>query len=197
MNFNMLAPDELVFPGLGVAAEAGLAVGAGVAAGAGLAAGAGVAVGAALPAGAIALGAGQPAGAQRTAMRWTEVNSAFILCRMCQLIESGVRTDKGFKEVHLNQVAKALQEFSGGDVTGTQIYNHLRKWRVKWVRISKLRELSGALWNEDQSMIVLEEEHYNGHIKVLTLHLFFMLLHRTWQCVKVILTQISILAGTP
>jgi hypothetical protein len=38
---------------------------------------------------------------------------------MCQLIESGVRTNKGFKEVHLNQDAKALQEFSGSDVTGT------------------------------------------------------------------------------
>ncbi|WVZ83599.1 hypothetical protein U9M48_030730, partial [Paspalum notatum var. saurae] len=33
-----------------------------------------------------------------------------------------VRTDKGFKEVHLNQVAKALQEFSGQDVTGTQVH---------------------------------------------------------------------------
>jgi hypothetical protein len=29
-----------------------------------------------------------------------------------------VRTDKGFKEVHLNQVAKAIQEFCGNDVTG-------------------------------------------------------------------------------
>jgi hypothetical protein len=28
-----------------------------------------------------------------------------------------VRTDKGFKEVHLNQVAKALQEFYGNNVT--------------------------------------------------------------------------------
>jgi hypothetical protein len=46
-------------------------------------------------------------------------------------------------------------------VTGTQIYNHLRKWRQKWIRISKLRELSGALWDEEHSMIVLEEEHYN------------------------------------
>ena len=83
-----------------------------------------------------------------------------------------MRTDKGFKEVRLNQVARALQEFSGNYVTGTQIYNHLRKWRQKWVRISKLRELSGALWDEVHSMIVLEEEHYNGHMKVLAWHLF-------------------------
>jgi hypothetical protein len=48
---------------------------------------------------------------------------------VCQLIETGVRTDKGFKEVHLNQVAKYLSEFTGVEVTGTQVYNHLRKWR--------------------------------------------------------------------
>jgi hypothetical protein len=102
----------------------------------------------------------------RGAMRWTSVMSAFVLRRMCQLISSGVRTDKGFKEVHLNQVAKALQEFIGSEVTGTQVYNHLRKWRQRWMRVAKLRELSGANWDEDLCMISLEDEHYNGHIKV-------------------------------
>ena len=102
----------------------------------------------------------------RGAMRWTSAMSKFVLKRMCQLIETGVRTDKGFKEVHLNQVAKYLQEFTGNEVSGTQVYNHLRKWRQRWVRVSKLRELSGALWVDDVCMISLEEEHYLGHIKV-------------------------------
>ncbi|XP_034604831.2 uncharacterized protein [Setaria viridis] len=140
MNADILAADELVFPGGAVGADGDDG-----------------------PVGAV----GVPPGAaqQRPAMRWTDVMSGFILHRMCQLISTGVRTDKGFKEVHLNQVAKALHEFSGNEVTGTQVYNHLRKWRQRWVKISKLRELSGALWNGDSSMIVLEEEHYNGHIK--------------------------------
>ncbi|KAJ1292229.1 hypothetical protein BS78_02G375900 [Paspalum vaginatum] len=99
-------------------------------------------------------------------MRWTSALSSFLLRRMCQLISTGVRTDKGFKEVHLNQVAKALQEFSGNEVTGTQVYNHLRKWRRRWVRISRLRELSGALWDDENFIISLEEEHYKGHIQV-------------------------------
>ncbi|CAN6197983.1 unnamed protein product [Urochloa humidicola] len=98
-------------------------------------------------------------------MRWTSAISAFVLRHMCQLISTGVRTDKGFKEVHLNQVAKALQEFSGNEVTGTQVYNHLRKWRQRWIRVTKLRELSGALWDDENYVISLEEEHYNGHIK--------------------------------
>ncbi|KAJ1254914.1 hypothetical protein BS78_K308500 [Paspalum vaginatum] len=82
---------------------------------------------------------------------------------MCQLISTGVRTDKGFKELHLNQVAKAVQEFSGREISGNQVYNHLRKWRLKWIKVTKVRELSGALWDEENSMITLEEEHYNGH----------------------------------
>jgi hypothetical protein len=73
-----------------------------------------------------------------------------------------VRTDKGFKEVHLNQVAKALQEFSGNEFTGTQVYNHLRKWRQRWMKVSKLRELSGANFDEDAC-----SEH---GIRFLTMH---------------------------
>jgi hypothetical protein len=110
----------------------------------------------------------QEAGEQRNrgAMRWTSAMSSFLLRRMCQLIETGVRTDKDFKEVHLNQVAKYLSEFVGMEVTGTQVYNHLRKWRQRWVKVSKLRMLSGAHWVDDVCMISLEEEHYVGHIKV-------------------------------
>ncbi|KAJ1282121.1 hypothetical protein BS78_03G026000 [Paspalum vaginatum] len=33
------------------------------------------------------------------------------------------------------------------------------------LRVTKLRELSGALWDEENYMITLEEEHYKGHIK--------------------------------
>ena len=63
-------------------------------------------------------------------------------------------------------MAKDLQQFSGNDVTGTQVYNHLRKWRQRWIRVTKLRELSGALWEEDNYMITLEDEHYKGHVTV-------------------------------
>ncbi|KAK3160827.1 hypothetical protein QOZ80_1BG0065350 [Eleusine coracana subsp. coracana] len=101
----------------------------------------------------------------RQSMRWTNVMSGFVLRRFCQLITTGVRTDKAFKEVHLNQVVKDLHEFTGTEVTGTQVYNHLRKWRQRWIRVTKLRELSGALWDQDNLMITLEDEHYNGHVK--------------------------------
>ncbi|KAJ1278064.1 hypothetical protein BS78_04G051500 [Paspalum vaginatum] len=76
---------------------------------------------------------------------------------------NGLRTDKGFKDVHLNSVARDISEFTGREISGNQVYNHLRKWHAKWVKISQLKELSGALWDEDNFMITLEAEHYKGH----------------------------------
>ncbi|TVU42120.1 hypothetical protein EJB05_08510, partial [Eragrostis curvula] len=101
----------------------------------------------------------------RPPMRWTPTNSGFVLRRIYEPIGKGSRTDKGFKEVHVNQVAKHLKEFSGDDVTATQVYNHLRKWRQRWGKVCKLKDLSGALWDEDRCSILLEHEHYLGHIK--------------------------------
>ena len=67
----------------------------------------------------------------------------------------------------MNQVAKHLRDYSGEEVTSTQVYNHLRKWRQRWGRICKLKDLSGALWDKDVKAIMLDPEHYIGHIKVL------------------------------
>ena len=39
-------------------------------------------------------------------MKWQPFLCTFVLNKMCEIIASGVRTDKGFKEVHLNTVAK-------------------------------------------------------------------------------------------
>jgi methionine salvage enolase-phosphatase E1 len=89
-----------------------------------------------------------------------------MLRRFHDLVVQGVKTDKGFKEVHVRQVATMLLEFAGVNVSTQQIYNHLRKWRQRWVKVVRLRDLSGALWNEELHMIVLEEEHLNGHTKV-------------------------------
>ena len=43
----------------------------------------------------------------------------FVLNRICEIISSEVRIDKGFKEVHLNVVAKQVFEFCGIEVTST------------------------------------------------------------------------------
>ena len=91
---------------------------------------------------------------------------ARILEKCSKLVSQGLRTDKGFKDVQLNAVAKDLQEFMHQPVTHTQVYNHLHKWRAKWIRICRLKDLSGALWDEGLCMITMDPEHYNGHVKV-------------------------------
>ena len=65
--------------------------------------------------------------AARPPMRWTANTSGFVLRRMKQLIESGARADKGFKDKEVNMVAKQLKEYCGEEVSSTQVYNHLRK----------------------------------------------------------------------
>lgn len=82
------------------------------------------------------------------------------------LVAEGVRTDKGFKEFHVNSIAKDLQAFINAPVFASQVSNHLRKWCLKCTRICKLKELSGANWDEDRCMITLDPDHYNGHVKV-------------------------------
>jgi hypothetical protein len=78
-------------------------------------------------------------------MRWNNNTSRFVLRRMAQLLSDGTRPEKVFKDKDVNYVAKALKDYNGEVVSPTQVYNHLRKWRQKWSRIRKLKDLSGAL----------------------------------------------------
>ena len=63
----------------------------------------------------------QKAATVKGTMKWLPFMSAFVLEKMCELIKSGVRTEKGFEEVHLTAVAKALQEHCGSEVSSTQV----------------------------------------------------------------------------
>jgi len=60
-------------------------------------------------------------------MHWSPVQSGFMLRRFHDLVGQGVKTEKGFKEVHVRQVALMVSEFAGVNVSTQQIYNHLRK----------------------------------------------------------------------
>jgi hypothetical protein len=41
-------------------------------------------------------------------MKWSPFLSTIVLNKMCELIKSGLRTDKGFKDVHLTDVPKKV-----------------------------------------------------------------------------------------
>ena len=111
----------------------------------------------------------------RGAMRWTSVMSSFVLRKFVNLVGQGLKTNKGFKEVHLNSVARSLIEFIGQEVTGTQVYNHLRKWRQRWVKVCRLKDISGATWDENTFTILLHDEHLFAYTKVNLIGLFISL----------------------
>jgi hypothetical protein len=111
-------------------------------------------------------GAAAHAVPQQGPMRWTNNTSGFVLRRMTQIVSERSRTDKTYKDKDVNAVAKALSEYCGLAVTATQVYNHLRKWKKKWSKVARLKNLSGALFDEDVQAIMLEQDHYLGHCKV-------------------------------
>lgn len=102
---------------------------------------------------------------------WTNSMSTMMLTHLADLVASGTRTSSGFKKVHLNNCAKALNDHFKLAITGDQVSNHLKKWRKVWAKVEKLKKMSAALWDEDTCTIRLDHEHYTGHIKVILLHL--------------------------
>jgi hypothetical protein len=124
-----------------------------------------------------------PAGGQQGPMRWTSNTSGFVLRRMAQIISEGSRTDKTYKDKDVNAVAKALKEYSGLAVSPTQVYNHLRKWKQKWSKIARLKDLSGAAFDHDSCAIMLEQDHFLGHCKVPCLKHLFLTMPFLLNCV--------------
>jgi hypothetical protein len=101
-------------------------------------------------------------------MTWTPPMSACLLKCLAHIAAKGVKTDKGFKEIHITKAAKDVTQLVGYEVTTTQVTNHLRKWKTRWQKIDKLRTLSGALWDDESKMIVLADQHYLEHVQVCT-----------------------------
>lgn len=87
-------------------------------------------------------------------MIWSPLMSACMMRCLADIAAKGVKTDKGFKEIHIAQTAKVLTQLVGYDVTTTQVTNHLRKWKIRYQIIEKLRLLSGALGYLDEFPIL-------------------------------------------
>ena len=95
---------------------------------------------------------------------WNSAMSSFMLSHLANVVASGIRTSSGFKKVHLNTCARAVNEQFNTRRTGEHIKNHLKTWQRKYAKISRLRKLSAAGWDEDNYIITLDAEHYNNYI---------------------------------
>nr|AAM23241.1 Putative transposase [Oryza sativa Japonica Group]AAM47612.1 Putative transposase [Oryza sativa Japonica Group]ABB46678.2 transposon protein, putative, CACTA, En/Spm sub-class [Oryza sativa Japonica Group] len=96
---------------------------------------------------------------------WTSAMSSFMLSHLANVVAGGTRTSSGFKAVHLNACARAVNERFNSTLTGEQIKNHLKTWQRKFSKINRLRKVSAAGWDEKNFIITLDDEHYNGYIE--------------------------------
>jgi hypothetical protein len=58
--------------------------------------------------------------------------------------------------------------FFGAHMRRTRLYPLKSGCDTRWVKVCKLKDISGALWDEDTFFISLEEGHYAAYIKVRT-----------------------------
>jgi hypothetical protein len=77
-------------------------------------------------------------------------------------VADGTKTSTGFKKVHLNLCAKALNDHFKLNRSSDQIEDIEKKY----TKINQLRNLSAALWDEDLFIISLDHEHYTNHFEV-------------------------------
>jgi alpha-glucuronidase len=89
-------------------------------------------------------------------MRWNNNTSGFVLRRMAQTVSNGSRSDKTYKDKVVNVVAKALRDYAGVAMSSTQVYNHLRKWKQKWAKVARLKDLIGATFDDEVHAIMLD-----------------------------------------
>lgn len=95
---------------------------------------------------------------------WTASQSNFMQVFLANLVADGIKTSTGgFKRVHLNACAKALNEHFKLNRTAEQISNHLKTVKKKYVRINQLRAESGSGWDEDLFMVTMDHEQYTTH----------------------------------
>ena len=111
----------------------------------------------------------------KAVVHWTNSMSTMMLGFLADIVASGKRTSSGFKQCHHNQCAQALNEHFKLSLNYDQISNHLKKWRKIWGRLIQLKNLSGALWDEDSCTISLSDKHYARHCNVSVCSLCYLL----------------------
>ncbi|OEL22646.1 hypothetical protein BAE44_0016335 [Dichanthelium oligosanthes] len=106
---------------------------------------------------------------------WTGAMSSFMLSHLAGIVANGNKTSSGFKKVHFNQCARAVNDKFKTSRTGDQVKNHLKTWQRRYQKINKLRNLSAANFDEENFIITLDAEHYNEYIKVLLKYVVYSL----------------------
>ncbi|KAH7663143.1 Myb/SANT-like domain-containing protein, partial [Dioscorea alata] len=97
--------------------------------------------------------------------RWTTAESRFFIRFMASQVEQGFKVDKGFKPQAFHAAIIAMKNEFGVTVTEANVTNHLRTIRRRWVRIKKLKELSGMGWDNRLKMIIMGESEFRNYVQ--------------------------------
>ncbi|KAG8087517.1 hypothetical protein GUJ93_ZPchr0010g11008 [Zizania palustris] len=97
--------------------------------------------------------------------QWTASQSTFVQTFLANLVSEGKKISTGFKKVHLNGCANALNDHFKINRTADQIANHLKTLKKKYSRINYLKNLSAAGWDEVDFIVTFDHEHYTNHFE--------------------------------
>jgi hypothetical protein len=92
---------------------------------------------------------------------------------ICELVDRGLKLSRGFKECYLKSVCNDIKDFTGITVTPCQVYNHMRKWKAKWMTVCKLKKLRGVTFGSTSCAIVVDKEEFKHQIMVSFAYHFF------------------------
>jgi hypothetical protein len=103
-------------------------------------------------------------------MVWNPSLSEFVLSRICELVDRRLNLSRGFKECYLKSVCNDVKDFTHITVTPCQVYNHMRKWKAKWMTVCKLKKLLGVTFDSTSCAIMVDKEEFKQLIMV-SLHI--------------------------
>ncbi|XP_020266424.1 uncharacterized protein LOC109841912 [Asparagus officinalis] len=98
-------------------------------------------------------------------VRWKPQWSKSLMLFLIEQVRGGYKVDKGFKAPVYIAAAKHINEEFGINISDNNAYNHWRTLKTRWVRIQRLKELSGVGWDEENKVIQMGEEEYSTYIE--------------------------------
>jgi hypothetical protein len=109
----------------------------------------------------------------RPNMVWNPSLSEFVLNRICELVDRALNLSHGFKECYLKSVCNDIKDLTCIIVTHCQVYNHIRKWKAKWVTVCMLKKLPWVTFDSTSCAIVVDKEEFKQLIMVSFVYHFF------------------------
>jgi hypothetical protein len=71
-------------------------------------------------------------------------------------------------------VCNYVLDFIGITVTPTQVYNNMRKWRLRWAMVWKVKNVQGVTFCSESCAIMMDKEKLKSHLMVHFAYHFFV-----------------------